>query len=224
MTPWEKLGTARVPGSDLVLTLQRRNDEYSLRVDRTELMNSRQHGSEEQLATLAAEALGQRGKARVLVGGLGMGFTLRAALDSLPADAAVTVVELVPEIIAWNHEYLRHLAGFPLQDSRTTVVRDDVANVIRGSTGTWDLILLDTDNGPEGTTHDDNEWLYGRNGLGSIRQALAPGGVAAFWSAFQAPAFARLLRQTDFRVTEHNVRARGGKSARHVIWLAAKPG
>lgn len=220
MTPWELLDETRLPSGD-PMTLHRRGEEYSLRVAGLELMNSRQHGSEEALARLAVQARGAA-PAAVLVGGLGMGFTLRAALDALPRQARVTVAELVPKVVEWNREQLAHLAGAPLSDKRVRVMVADVADLIRRDVGAYDVLLLDTDNGPEGTTEDANEWLYGASGLAAAHAALRPGGVLAVWSAFPSPAFTKRLAKAGFRVSEENVRSRGKRGQRHVVWLATK--
>ncbi len=221
VNPWELLGTATLPGGD-VMTLSRRGDEYALRVANVELMNSRQSGSEESLATLAGARVPSLERAAVLVGGLGMGFTLRAALDALPADASVTVAELVPEVVAWNRSHLGGLAGEPLADPRVRVVVGDVADLVRGAEARYDLVLLDTDNGPEGTTHEDNEWLYSRAGVRALHTALRPGGVLAVWSVFPSDAFTKRLAGAGFDVDVEHVRSRGKKGHRHVIWLAQR--
>jgi spermidine synthase len=220
---WEQIDTATLPDGD-VMTLHRRADEFSLRVAAVELMNSRQHGSEEQLASLALARLGRLAGARVLVGGLGMGFTLRAVLDALPADASVTVAELVPQVVEWNGTHLGGLAGNPLSDARATVIVGDVAALLRASTASFDVVLLDTDNGPEGTTQEKNEWLYGPAGLDAIRSALTPGGVLAVWSVFPSEPFTRRLGRAGFEVEVKHVRSRGTKGNRHVIWVARRPG
>ncbi len=201
------------------LTLNRRGEEYSLRVSNLELMNSRQHGSEEQLAALALGALPTLAGARVLIGGLGMGFTLRAALDALPNDAQVTVAELVPEVVAWHADHLGRLAGEPLDDPRVSVKVADVAELLRARREPFDAILLDTDNGPEGTTQDGNEWLYSASGLAAAKGALRPGGVLAVWSVFSSEAFSRRLKRAGFEVDVRHVRSRGKKGNRHVIWI-----
>lgn len=219
MNRWEQIDTATLPGGD-VMTLHRRADEFSLRVANVELMNSRQHGSEERLAELAVARLGVVGGASVLVGGLGMGFTLRAVLDLLAPDARVTVAELVPQVVEWNHAHLGSLARDPLTDPRTSVVVRDVAELLRASSATFDIVLLDTDNGPEGTTQEENEWLYGPAGLNTIRAALKPGGVLAVWSVFPSESFTRRLGQAGFDAEVKYVRSRGKKGNRHVIWVA----
>lgn len=219
MIPWEPIGETVLPSGER-MTLHRRGEEYALRVANVELMNSRQHDSEEALATLAARAHGA--PRSVLVGGLGMGFTLRAVLDALTGDARVTVAELAPEVVEWNRTVLSHLAGNPLADERVRVVVADVAELLKGAPGRYDMILLDTDNGPEGTTQDGNEWLYSAAGLATARAALAARGVLAVWSAFESAGFAKRLARAGFAVGEERVRARGSKGARHVVWLARK--
>ncbi|HZJ08916.1 MAG TPA: hypothetical protein VFD39_04420 [Trueperaceae bacterium] len=219
MNKWEQLDTATLANGD-VMTLHRRGDEYSLRVANFDLMNSRQHGSEERLAELAVAKAGDLAGAAVLVGGLGMGFTLRAALDLLPADARVTVAELVPQVVEWNRTYLSDLAAAPLADPRVSVSVGDVATPLRAANARFDIVLLDTDNGPEGTTQDGNEWLYGPAGLGTIRASLKPGGVLAVWSVFPSDPFTKRLMKAGFDVEVRNVRSRGKKGNRHVIWVA----
>lgn len=228
MNRWEDLGTATLADGD-VMTLHRRGTagagrlpEYSLRVASVELMNSRQHGSEEQLAALALARLKRLDNVTVLVGGLGMGFTLRAALDLLPASARVTVAELVPEVVAWHGEHLGALAGHPLNDERVTVSVGDVAELLRSSKTAYDVVLLDTDNGPEGTTQEGNERLYDAAGLAAIRATLVPGGVLAVWSVFPSEPFTRRLRKAGFAVEVKHVRSRGSKGNRHVIWVAVR--
>jgi len=217
---WEQIDTATLPDGD-VMTLHRRADEFSLRVANLELMNSRQHGSEEQLASLAVTRLGAVSSPNVLVGGLGMGFTLRAVLDLVGPDARVAVAELVPQVIEWNRSHLGGLASHPLADPRVSVVVGDVAHLLRASRGAFDIVLLDTDNGPEGTTQEENEWLYGPAGLGTIRAALRPGGVLAVWSVFPSESFTRRLGDAGFDAEVKHVRSRGKKGNRHVIWVAS---
>ena len=202
------------------MTLQRRGEEYSLRVENFELMNSRQHDSEERLAEFAIAAADRLSGASVLVGGLGMGFTVRAALDRLPADARVTVAELVPEVVQWNRDFLGHLAGRPLDDPRVRVEVGDVADVLRRAKGAYDVVVVDTDNGPEGTSHDDNDWLYSDAGLAVTKAALRRGGVFGVWSAFHSEPFTKRLRRAGFTVDVKFVRSRGKKGNRHVIWVA----
>lgn len=218
MIPWEQLGEAAIPGAAERLSLFRRDREYSLRIGRIELMNSRMHASEEELAQLAIAA--KPAARRVLIGGLGMGFTLRAALDLLPEDARVVVAELIPEVVDWNRQHLAELAGRPLEDRRVTDRVADVNEVISAAADTFDLILLDTDNGPEGTVTEDNEQLYSAAGLKRSLASLRPSGILAVWSSFDSPEFTARLKRAGFRVEKRNTRARKGKAGRHVIWLA----
>jgi len=222
MIPWVLLGETRVAADGKRLSLHRRDSEFSIRVGGGELMNSRSHGSEEKLAELACARLAGRDEAQVLIGGLGMGFTLAAALRQLGAAARLTVAELVPQVVAWNRGPLAELAGNPLSDPRVTVCEGDVARMIKARPRAYDAILLDVDNGPEGLTHSDNDWLYGSDGLSAAYAALRPGGVLAVWSAGRDPAFTIRLRKAGFEVEEVKVRARGAKGARHMIWLAQR--
>jgi len=224
MIPWVLLGETRVATDGKRLTLHQRDSEFSIRIDGGELMNSRSHGSEEKLAELACARLAGRDDAQVLIGGLGMGFTLAAALRQLGAAARLTVAELVPEVVAWNRGPLAELAGRPLSDPRVTVCEGDVARMIKARPQAYDAILLDVDNGPEGLTHTNNDWLYGSDGLSAAYAALRPGGVLAVWSAARDRAFTARLRKAGFEVEEARVRARGSKGARHIIWLARRPG
>ncbi|HUS28050.1 MAG TPA: hypothetical protein VMZ53_06060 [Kofleriaceae bacterium] len=220
MIPWKELGRARVGKRDLVLA--RRGDEFALRVGGAELMNSRQHSSEEALAKLGCATLGSVPHARVMIGGLGMGFTARAALDVLPSDARVTIVELVPEVVAWNREHLGDLAGRPLDDPRVTVLECDVTQVIRESAETWNAILLDVDNGPDAFTSPDNAKLYGLKGLMACRKALVRGGMLGVWSVENDNAFTGHLTAAGFDVDKQRVPSRPGSSVKHVVWIARK--
>ena len=219
----ELLATAKVPGGD-ELRLFRRDRDYMIVLDRNELMNSRMSGSEEQLATLTCERLKSgRTPPRLLIGGYGMGFTLRAALAVLPATASVVVAELVPDIIAWARGPMAVLTAGCLDDPRVKVVEDDVAAVIAAARGTYDAILLDVDNGPDGLTRAANDGLYSPLGLEAAKAALVRGGILAIWSAASDPAFTRRLGAAGFAVDTMQVRARSnGKGAQHVIWLAEK--
>lgn len=219
---WELVGSARVPKDGDELKLYRREAEFSLRIANRELMNSRAHGSEEALAQLACSRLPDVRAAKVLVGGLGMGFTLRAVLDALGPDSAVTVAELVPEVVGWNRELLGNLAGQPLEDGRTTVLEVDVASVLQRRNAHFDAILLDVDNGPEGLTHQGNACLYSAAGLASSFASLRAGGVLAVWSAHSSPVFGERLRRAGFTVSEERVRSRGKRGARHTVWLAER--
>ncbi|GAB2803207.1 spermidine synthase [Halomonas shantousis] len=223
MAKFELIGTATIPGQGSELRLLQRNDEFSIKIagKTGELMNSRLHGSEDALAELACEAVKDRSQARVLIGGLGMGFTLAAALKSLGADAEVVVAELVPEVVEWNRGPLGMASGYPLNDARTTVRVDDVGALLRSETQAFDAIMLDVDNGPEGLTRKENDWIYSPRGLEAAQKALRPDGMLAFWSAGRDPAFTERLRRVGFSVEEREVRAhRPGKGARHMIWLA----
>lgn len=222
MTPWIVLDTTAVPDGG-ELRLKRRGDELSIMLGGVELMNSRVHGSEDALATLAAERIAGRQGPRVMIGGLGMGFTLRAALAALPADAAVVVVELVPAVLRWARGPMAELFAGALDDPRVTLREGDVLAEIAVARGAFDAILLDVDNGPDGLSRPGNDALYGAAGLGSARAALRAGGVLAVWSAHPSPAFARRLRAGGFAVEEAGVRAKGRRGgARHTIWLATK--
>lgn len=222
MTPRELIDTAAVPGGE-GLRLFRRGDDYMIVLDRNELMNSRMSGSEEALATMTCERLDSPAP-RLLIGGYGMGFTLRAALGVLPADARVTVAELVPEIIAWARGPMATLTAGGLDDPRVHLAMGDVARAIEIARSDYDAILLDVDNGPDGLTRAGNDGLYSARGLASAKLALKPGGILAVWSAAPDTAFARRLRNAGFDTDEVAVRARSnGKGARHVIWFARKP-
>jgi spermidine synthase len=220
--PLEHLATARAPDGE-ALKLMRRGDDFMIVLDRNELMNSRMSGSEEALATMTAERLGDRAAQRWLIGGYGMGFTLRAALGVLGADARLTVAELVPEIIEWARGPMATLAKGCLDDPRAHVVLDDVAELIARARSTYDAILLDVDNGPDGLVRDANDRLYTPAGLAAAKAALTPGGVLAVWSAAPDKVFAARLHRAGFEVDEVTVRARSnGKGPRHTIWLARR--
>lgn len=201
-----------------------RGSEFSIMLGTNELMNSRLSGSEEALASLVAERLASAGTPKVLIGGLGMGFTLRAALASFP-DAVIEVAELVPAIIAWARGELATIFGNCLDDPRVTIRQADVGLLIRGQRAAFDAILLDVDNGPDAITHEKNRTLYSSTGLGEIKAALRPGGILAIWSAAPSAPFTKRLHGAGFEVEEAKVRAhKKGRGARHVIWLAKKPG
>jgi spermidine synthase len=223
MIPWELLGTAQVPGDTAELRLYRRGKEYSIRVNGTELMNSSAHGSEDALAELACAKIAARSRPRILIGGLGMGYTLAAALRLLSTNARVVVAELVPELVLWNRGPLAALAGQPLQDARVNIREVDVAQVLQTERQVYDAILLDVDNGPEGLTRQANDWLYARPGLDAAFAALRPAGILAVWSASPNLSFSRRLRQVGFKVDEVCVRARGPRGGgRHTIWIALR--
>lgn len=230
MIPWKRIDSTSL-GGDVVLTLWRRDlagrpPEFSLRISEpnlpiTELMNSRQHSSEKLLAERAVEAFSRAPKS-VLIGGLGMGFTLRAALDTLNASARVTVAELLPAVVQWNREHMGELAGEPLEDPRVNVHVGDVDELLGGVHHKYDLILLDTDNGPEGTSRAENEDLYARSGIKRAHAALNAGGILAVWSAFPSSGFTRRLERSGFDAKVTQARASGKRGARHVIWLARR--
>jgi spermidine synthase len=218
MNPRIHLATARIPDGP-EMHLYTRGGDHMILVERDELMSTRMSGSEEALATMTAERLGGRPRQRWLIGGYGMGFTLRAALGSLPRDAEVTVAELVPEIIDWARGPMAELTAGCLEDPRVRIVRGDVAGQI--ARGGWDAILLDVDNGPDALVRALNQWLYEPGGLAVAKGALSPGGMLAIWSAGPDPRFTRTLARAGFTVEEEVVRARhNGKGPRHTIWFA----
>lgn len=218
MTPRELLGSAIVPGGGEELRLFRRGDDYMIVAGRNELMSSRMSGSEQALAVMTIERLGNRA-AHVLIGGYGMGYTLRASLDAMSTEGKVTVVELVPEIVTWAKGPMAELTAGCLDDPRVELIIGDVADAI--ATGQYDAILLDVDNGPDGLTRASNNRLYSPRGLAAAKAALTPGGILAIWSAAPDRAFARALGDAGFAVDEVAVRARSnGKGAKHVIWFA----
>ena len=224
MNQWAVLGTADIPNNGGQLKLSRRGQDFSIRLSgiRGDLMNSREHGSEEALAELGCARLGAVDRARVLVGGLGMGFTLAAALKSLLPSAQVIVAELIPAVVEWNRGPLGECAGQPLQDVRTQVYIGDVVRLLNKNSRPFDSILLDVDNGPEGLTHCENDWLYSVDGLSALYQSLSPEGTLAVWSAGSDPLFLVRLKKIGFHAVARTVRARPGKGSRHTIFLAQK--
>lgn len=221
MIPRELVGTALVPGGG-ELRLFRRDDDYVILLGGNELMNSRVSGSEEALAVMTCERL-RAAAPHLLIGGYGMGFTLRAALSVLGRKARVTVVELVPEIIEWACGPMATLTAGGLDDPRVELVAGDVAALIGAAARSYDAILLDVDNGPDGLTRAENDGLYSMPGLARAKAALKPGGILAIWSASPDAAFARRLKHAGFDVEEVTVRARSnGKGPRHTIWFARK--
>jgi spermidine synthase len=219
MIPWIELDRASLPlGGEL--RLMRRGHEFSIKLGVAELMTSRLNASEAALATLAAEKLNGRPKPRVLIGGLGMGFTLRAALGAFGAGAQVVVAELVPAVVRWARGPMAELFGGCLDDARVELVEADVAALIRAAGPPYDAILLDVDNGPEGMTQSANDHLYSLRGLAAARSALSVGGVLAVWSQGPDRAFAKRFEKAGFSVEEKKVRAGGVHGgSRHVIWL-----
>lgn len=222
MKPRELVGTAIVPGGE-TLRLFRRGDDFMIVLERNELMSSRMSGSEDALAVMTCARLGKRVAPHMLIGGYGMGFTLRAALAVLGGDAEVTVAELVPEIIDWARGPMAALAAGCLDDPRVRLFSGDVAAPIRDARSKFDAILLDVDNGPDGLTRGENGWLYSVRGLEAAKTALKPGGVLAIWSAAPDRGFTARLNAVGFEVEEVGVRARSnGKGPRHVIWFATR--
>lgn len=226
MNPWNLIDSSEIPANGGELRLYRRADDYTIMlVGNGELMSSRTHGSEDALAELGCHHLLNSAKPRVLIGGLGIGFTLAAALAQLREEAEVVVAELVPAVVKWNRDYLGHFAGRPLDDPRTTVCVGDVALVLKGEPSGFDAIMLDVDNGPEGMTHSENSWLYSLQGLECAYRALRSNGVLSVWSAGPDHLFTERLRQTGFEVNEHQVRAHAKrKGPRHTIWVAQRTG
>lgn len=220
MIPWAQLDSARTPDGAQELRLKRRGGEFSIMLGTNELMNSRLSGSEEALARLSCERIAGRMPPTILIGGLGMGFTLRAALAALGGNSAVTVAELVPEVVAWARGPMAEIFGSCLDDPRVTIRETDVAQLIRAQAAAWDAILLDVDNGPEGIVYKGNDALYGASGLAAALTSLKPGGVLAVWSQGPDRGFTRRLKQAGFVVEEINTRAHGKRGARHVIWIA----
>jgi spermidine synthase len=217
------LDSTPVPGNGGELRLYQRGDEFSIKIEgRGELMNSRVHGSESALAEHTCARLVECAQPRLLIGGLGMGFTLAAALRHVGDHAQVVVAELVPAVVEWNRKLLGKHAGHPLDDPRVTVHEGDVARILRAEQQAYDAILLDVDNGPEGLTHKNNDWLYSMDGLNEAYTALRPQGVLAVWSAGPDKKFLQRLRKVGFNVDEVRVRARGSKGARYIIWFARR--
>jgi len=224
VTPWKLLDSAPVPGNGGELRLLQRGDEFTIVIaGRGELMSSRAHGSEDALAELACTRIAKLPQPRILIGGLGMGYTLAAALRHLGPTAQVVVAELVPAVIEWNRGPLATCAGHPLDDARATVREGDVARILQTEQNAFDAILLDVDNGPEGLTHKHNDWLYSITGLTAAYTALRAGGILAVWSAGPDRDFTERLRKVGFAVEELRVRAHGShKKARHVIWIGGR--
>ena len=224
MIPWKLLDTAQTPGDGSELRLYERDNEFSIKVGNYELMNSRVYGSEDALGKLGCQKIAKHPRARVLIGGLGMGYTVRSALDELGDTAQVAVAELIPEVVQWNRGVLAGLAGHPLDDERVSVHEFDVAELIKTPEGGYNAILLDVDNGPQGLTVKENDWLYSPNGLDTTFAALKPKGVLAVWSSGPEAAFAKRLRRAGFEVEDVGLRARGkGKGGAHyTVYLAER--
>ena len=222
MIPWSHLDTAQVPGGG-ELRLLRRGAEFSIKLGSNELMNSRLSATEQALATIACEKIKSRERPRILIGGLGMGFTLRAALVVLGKQAQIIVAELVPAVVAWARGPMAEMFGNSLTDPRVRIRETDVGGLIRAARSEYDAILLDVDNGPEGMTRAANDRLYDLEGLAAAYMALRPGGVLAIWSSRHDPKFTQRLRKTGFDVVENPVRAKGPQGgAQHFIWTATR--
>ena len=222
MIPWAHLDRAQVPGGG-ELRLLRRGAEFSIRLGHNELMSSRLSGSEQALATFACDKIRTRERPQLLIGGLGMGFTLRAALTVLGPQAHIIVAELVPAVVTWARGPMAEIFGDSLADPRVDIRETDVGDLIKSHQQAYDAILLDVDNGPEGLTRQANYELYNQAGLSAVRGALRPGGVLAVWSSGDNPKFTRRLRRTGFAVTEIPLRAKGPRGgAQHFIWIATR--
>lgn len=223
MIPWTLIDTAEMPDGGGELRLKQRGSEFSIMLGTIELMNSRLSGSEEALARLSWERIAGHSRPTMLIGGLGMGFTLRAALGVLPADARIVVGELVPSVVEWARGPMADVFGGCLDDPRVSIRLGDVGGAIRDTKATYDAILLDVDNGPEGLTRRANDDLYSVAGLRQARAALRPGGVLSVWSSAPDAGFTRRLHAAGFAVEELKVRASTkGSGARHVIWMATR--
>ena len=223
MTPWTLLDTAPIPGTDDELCFYQSEEHFSISIKSGgQLMNTLEHQSEDALAKLTCSKIADRPEPRVLIGGMGMGFTLAAALHHLGQNAEVVVAELVPAVVAWNRGPLGEHSDNPLQDSRTTVREGDVAKVLRAERRSFDAILLDVDNGPEGLTRKKNNWLYSMDGLTESYTALRPGGILAVWSAGPDREFMERLRKVGYSVKQVRVRAAVKKGDLHAIWLAER--
>ncbi|CAD7040472.1 spermidine synthase [Pseudorhizobium endolithicum] len=223
MLPWTLIDTAKVPGGGDELRLKRRGSEFSIMLGTNELMNSRLSGSEEALARLSIDKIRDRRRPVILIGGLGMGFTLRAALAELPQDARVVVAELVPAVIRWAKNEMAEVFHGCLEDPRVTIVEADVGELIRREKAAYDAILLDVDNGPEALTREENDRIYDTGGLGAAKAALKPGGVLSVWSSAPDSRFTRRMQSAGFAVEENPTRASTkGRGAKHMIWLASK--
>lgn len=223
MIPWVQLASTIVPGDGGEMRLYRRDKEFSIRVGTSELMNSCIYGSEDALAEVACDRLADPNTARVLIGGLGMGFTLAGVLSRVGTKGTVVVSELVPDVVKWNRNQMAEVNGAALEDARVTVRESDVANIIRAETDTYDAILLDVDNGPTALTAKANDRLYSVTGLRAAFAALRPGGVLAVWSAGPDAAFTRRLRKAGFNSEEVRARGRGrAGGSRFLIWIAQR--
>ena len=216
------LGQASIPGGDRLLKLYQGKDDCTIVISgRGELMSTRRHASEDALGTLACQQLKNSDAASVLIGGLGMGFTLAAVLGATGAKSSVVVAELVPEVVEWNKGPLGLHSGNPLADPRTTIYHGDVSDLLRSATPSYDVIALDVDNGPEALSSSGNDWLYSVEGIGCASESLNKDGVLAYWSATPDASFAKRLRSCGLRVSEKSIFAHGNKGTKHTIWLTS---
>jgi spermidine synthase len=223
MLPWIQLDSATIPGDEGALRLKQRGGEFSIMLGANELMNSRLSGSEEALATLSFEKIKNHPRPKMLIGGLGMGFTLGAALSAFPAHTKIVVAELVPQVVVWANGPLAHLFSDYLSDPRVTIAVRDVHDVIAATPGGFDAILLDVDNGPDGFIHPANDRLYCNWGLRDAYAALRPGGVLAIWSAYPDDAFVVRLKAVGFAVEETILPDEGDATrSPYTIWLATR--
>ncbi len=227
MIPWTLIETVAVPGQTAdqtaELKLLQRDSEFSIQIGNEELMNSREHGSEDALAELSIAKIQNLPLQRLLIGGLGMGYTLAAALKHGRSKVSVEVAELLPAVVSWNQGPIGHLAGNPLNDSRVTLTTSDVTRVVKSKQQAYEAILLDIDNGPAALTTSSNRWLYSLNGLKVLFAALVPGGILSIWSAGADPNFTIELEKAGFVVEVKRVKSRGNKGSTHFIWLAQRP-
>ena len=219
MKPLERLGEARTPNGT-VIALYRHDGAYLIRADGVELMSTRRHLSEDRLAEVACAPLRERPSVRVLIGGLGLGFTLRAALEQLREDAEILVAELLAEVIEWNADQRYGLSVDALAEPRVRVVQDDVFAVLRANPGAFDAIMLDTDNGPDGMLMSENAPLYARQGIGMTVAALRTGGAVVYWSVGDDPKFVRALRGAGLSVTTERIRAHSTTGPMHTLYVA----
>jgi spermidine synthase len=220
--PWTLLGMAKIPDSHDEIRLMQRGSEFSIMLGQNELMNSRLGGSEAALATLALERMRASAAPRILIGGLGMGFTLRAALAAVEPQARITVAELVPAVVVWARGPMAEVFGTSLRDPRVEIREGDVGSLIRAGRSAYDAILLDVDNGPDGLSRTANDALYDAAGLRAAYMALRPGGVFAVWSSGPDARFSQRLRNAKFEVVEIPVRADGKRGVRHIVWVAKR--
>jgi spermidine synthase len=219
------LDTAPIPNNGGVLCLFEYGEDFVIKIEGGrggQLMNTRMHGSEDALAEIPCRKVSSRPSPRVLIGGLGMGFTLASALKHIGKNGEVLVAELVPGVIEWNRGPLGEKSGNPLLDARAKVLNEDVAKVLQAEPRGFDAIMLDVDNGPEGLTHEANNWLYSPAGLQACARALRPKGILAVWSASADHKFSERLGRAGFKAEEVQVFAHGNRGTRHTIWIAEK--